>query len=74
MKEQINGETRKIQFTGKSTYIVSLPKKWVNSLGLKAGSPILITQQDSSLILTPQRNGQTCNSFCRSNSHNFKRR
>jgi len=54
MKEQINGETRKIQFTGKSTYIVSLPKKWVNSLGLKAGSPILITQQDSSLILTPK--------------------
>ena len=34
-----NEETRKIQFTGKSTYIVSLPKKWVNDLGLKTGRP-----------------------------------
>jgi phosphate uptake regulator len=54
MKEQTNEETRKIQFTGKSTYIVSLPKKWVTSLGLKAGSPITITIQDNSLILTPK--------------------
>jgi phosphate uptake regulator len=54
MKEQTNEETRKIQFTGKSTYIVSLPKKWVTSLGLKAGSPIVITQQNNSLILTPK--------------------
>jgi phosphate uptake regulator len=56
MKEQINNneEIRKIQFTGKSTYIVSLPKKWVTSLGLKAGSPIMITQKNNSLILTPK--------------------
>jgi phosphate uptake regulator len=54
MEEQTNEETRKIQFTGKSTYIISLPKKWVTSLGLKAGSPITITQQNSSLILTPK--------------------
>jgi phosphate uptake regulator len=54
MVEQLNGETRKIQFTGKSTYIVSLPKKWVTSLGLKAGSQIIISQQDGSLILTPK--------------------
>ncbi len=32
MEEQ--GETRKIQFTGKSSYIVSLPKQWVKELGL----------------------------------------
>jgi len=54
MEEQTNEEIRKIQFTGKSTYIISLPKKWVTSLGLKAGSPITITQQNSSLILTPK--------------------
>ncbi|MEM3161812.1 MAG: phosphate uptake regulator PhoU [Candidatus Bathyarchaeia archaeon] len=47
-------EMRKIQFTGKSTYIVSLPKKWVTSLGLKAGSQIIVSQKDSSLILTPK--------------------
>ncbi|MCS7114824.1 MAG: AbrB/MazE/SpoVT family DNA-binding domain-containing protein [Candidatus Bathyarchaeota archaeon] len=47
-------EVRKIQFTGKSTYIVSLPKRWVTSLGLRAGSQIVVSQQDNSLILTPK--------------------
>ena len=32
-------ETRKIQFTGKSSYIVSLPKQWIMDLGLKKGDP-----------------------------------
>ena len=40
-----NEETRKIQFTGKSTYIVSLPKKWVNDLGLKQGDQVSIGRQ-----------------------------
>ena len=30
-------ETRKIQFTGKSSYIVSLPKQWIMDLGLNKG-------------------------------------
>jgi phosphate uptake regulator len=48
-------ETRKIQLTGKSTYIVSLPKKWVTSMNLKAGSQIVVSRQgDASLILTPK--------------------
>jgi phosphate uptake regulator len=54
MTEQPNEEIRKIQFTGKSTYIVSLPKKWVTALGLKAGSQIMVSQQNNSLILTPK--------------------
>ena len=33
-------ETRKIQFTGKSSYIVSLPKQWIMELGLKQGDQI----------------------------------
>jgi len=40
-----NDETRKIQFTGKSTYIVSLPKKWVNDLGLKQGDQVSVGRQ-----------------------------
>jgi phosphate uptake regulator len=40
-----NEETRKIQFTGKSTYIVSLPKKWVNDLGLKQGDQVSVGRQ-----------------------------
>ncbi|MEM2505807.1 MAG: AbrB/MazE/SpoVT family DNA-binding domain-containing protein, partial [Nitrososphaeria archaeon] len=35
------GEIRKIQITGKSTYIISLPKKWVKSLNLKQGSQLI---------------------------------
>jgi phosphate uptake regulator len=34
-------ETRKIQLTGKSTYIVSLPKKWVTTMNLKTGSQLV---------------------------------
>jgi phosphate uptake regulator len=53
--ENSGEETRKIQLTGKSTYIVSLPKKWVTSMGLKAGSQLAVSRQsDSSLLLTPK--------------------
>jgi phosphate uptake regulator len=53
--KELNEETRKIQLTGKSTYIVSLPKKWVTSMNLKAGSQIVVSKQsDASLLLTPK--------------------
>ena len=38
-------ETRKIQFTGKSSYIVSLPKQWIMDLGLKQGDEIRIVRK-----------------------------
>lgn len=38
-------ETRRIQFTGKSSYIVSLPKQWIMELGLKQGDQITITRE-----------------------------
>ena len=48
-------EVRKIQLTGKSTYIVSLPKKWVASMNLKEGNQLVISKQSSaSLLLTPR--------------------
>jgi len=40
-------ETRKIQFTGKSSYIVSLPKRWITDLGLKQGDQIRMQRQGS---------------------------
>ncbi|MEM2849908.1 MAG: phosphate uptake regulator PhoU [Candidatus Bathyarchaeia archaeon] len=49
-----NEEIRRIQLTGRSTYIVSLPKKWVSGMGLKAGSQLLIFPEGESLILTPK--------------------
>lgn len=43
-------ETRKIQFTGKSSYIVSLPKQWIMDLGLKQGDQIRMTRKGSSTL------------------------
>lgn len=50
-------ETRKIQFTGKSSYIISLPKKWIEDIGLKAGDNVAITRQGHSLLQigTPEK-------------------
>ncbi|MDH5815646.1 MAG: phosphate uptake regulator PhoU [Candidatus Nezhaarchaeota archaeon] len=47
-------EVRRIQLTGRTTYIVSLPKKWVLEMGLKAGSQVLVSRKGGSLIITPK--------------------
>jgi phosphate uptake regulator len=55
MTDEGEEETRKIQLTGKSTYIVSLPKKWVTSMNLKVGSQLVLSKQsDASLLITPK--------------------
>ncbi|MDQ1252853.1 MAG: hypothetical protein QG646_1995 [Euryarchaeota archaeon] len=47
-------ETRKVQVTGKSTYILTLPKKWVIESLMRAGSSVSLTiQEDGSLVITP---------------------
>lgn len=43
-------ETRKLQYTGGSSYIVSLPKKWIQELGLKQGDHVVITRQANSVL------------------------
>lgn len=49
-------EIRRVQVTGGSTFIISLPKKWAKNVGLKPGSPIVINSlKDGSLILKPYR-------------------
>ncbi|MGI0003062.1 MAG: PhoU domain-containing protein [Nitrosopumilaceae archaeon] len=49
-------DTRKIQFTGKSSYIVSLPKEWVMDLGLKQGDQVTIVRQGTSTLqITPSK-------------------
>ena len=45
-KDQI----RKIQFTGKSSYIVSLPKEWVKDQGIKQGDQVNVVRQGSSVL------------------------
>lgn len=51
-------ETRRIQFTGKSSYIVSLPKQWIVDLGLKQGDQIkMIRKGSSGLEIFPPKFG-----------------
>lgn len=43
-------ETRKLQYTGGSSYIVSLPKKWIQDLGLRQGDHVVIIRQGNSVL------------------------
>lgn len=46
---------RKIQKTGGSTYLISLPKEWITRLGLKQGDHLaLIEKKDGTIILDPR--------------------
>lgn len=42
-------ETRKVYVSGGSTYVISLPKKWVKKTNLKPGDSLVVTEHGSSL-------------------------
>jgi phosphate uptake regulator len=47
---------RRVQCTGRGSYIISLPKQWVEDIGLKRGSEIAFNiKPDSSLMLVPRK-------------------
>jgi phosphate uptake regulator len=47
---------RRVQCTGRGSYIISLPKEWVQDIGLKRGSEIAFgLDPNSSLTLTPRK-------------------
>ena len=48
-------EKRKIQKTGSSSYIVTLPKEWIDSMGLKSGDYVLIYEHEGKLVITPPK-------------------
>jgi phosphate uptake regulator len=53
-------EIRKVQITGGSSYIVSLPKEWIKSSKIQKNDPVgLIAQPDGSLLITPKINGES---------------
>ena len=55
MKGEKNMEIRRIQMTGGSSYIVTLPKEWIKKLKIQKNDPIgLINQSDGTLLLTPK--------------------
>ena len=48
-------EMRKVQVTGGSTYIVSLPKKWAKQVGIGPNDTVgIVPQADGTLVLTPR--------------------
>ncbi len=54
-----NEETRKLQITGGSTYVLSLPKKWITQNGLEKGSPLLVRKEENgSLVILPSGLGK----------------
>jgi phosphate uptake regulator len=47
---------RRVQSTGRGSYIISLPKEWVQDIGLKRGSEIsFAVQDDMSIVLVPRK-------------------
>ncbi len=50
---QRDEEARKIQFSGKSSYMIALPKKWVEEMELRPGQQVMVARQDdASLVIT----------------------
>lgn len=48
-------EFRKVQRTGGSSYVISLPKEWVQSMNIKKNEPLAIKiQTDGSLLIFPR--------------------
>ena len=50
-----NLETRKVQQTGGSSYIISLPKPWITKSGIEKKDTLgIIAQPDGNLLITPK--------------------
>jgi len=50
-------EIRRVQMTGGSSYIVTLPKDWIKNLNIQKNDPIgLFRQTDGTLLITPKMN------------------
>ena len=50
MSDPTHMEIRKLQVTGGSTYIISLPKDWVDNMGLRKGSSLELRRKDPGVI------------------------
>jgi len=52
-------EIRRVQMTGGSSFVITLPKEWANSLKIKKNDPLgLITKSDGTLLITPKITGE----------------
>jgi len=52
-KDTENMEIRRVQMTGGSSYVITLPKNWIENLQIKKNDPLgVITQPDGTLLVT----------------------
>jgi phosphate uptake regulator len=52
-------EIRKVQITGGSSFVISLPKAWAKSLNIEKNDPLgLVTQPDGTLLITTKITGE----------------
>jgi len=55
MDDQRTSDYRRVQITGRGSYVISLPKKWVSDLGLSKGERVAILREsDGTLSLMPK--------------------
>ena len=53
-------EIRRVQMTGGSSYIVTLPKDWIKTLNIKKNDPIsLLRQSDGTLLISSKMNRES---------------
>jgi len=51
--EKEDRQVRNIQLTGRGSYVVSIPKRWVEQMGLKKGGRLEFEERVEGLLLTP---------------------
>jgi AbrB family looped-hinge helix DNA binding protein len=51
----ISVERRRVQRTGSSSFIITLPKEWVDSVKLKSGDYVIVEKYGDKLVITPPR-------------------
>lgn len=52
-------EIRRVQMTGGSSYVITLPKDWVESVNIKKNDPLgVLTQPDGTLLITKNTSGE----------------
>ncbi len=52
-------EIRKVQMTGGSSYVISLPKTWIKSMDIQKNDSLgLVTQPDNTLLITTKITGE----------------
>jgi len=57
---EVREDVRKLQFTGGSTYIISLPKDWVREMNLEKGDRlVLVRQGDGAIAIIPEGKRRT---------------